>query len=110
MGAVKRWQWPDAFAGFSKQDASNVRDAIAAMAATPPRQNVQSANWAGNVIGQTLNIDANDAAGKDRIKELLAYWIRTDVLAVEERDNARSGRLTKVVVAGQNNPNSTSQG
>ena len=52
------------------------------MAADPPSQNVQSANWAGHIVGQTLNIDVNDAAGKDRIKELLAYWIKTDVLAV----------------------------
>ena len=109
VGAVKRWQWPDAFAGVSKQDASNVRDAIAAMAADPPSQNVQSANWAGNVIGQTLNIDVNDAAGKDRIKELLAYWIKTDVLAVEESQDSRNGRTKRVVVSGQNNPNSTNQ-
>ena len=110
MGAVKRWEWPDAFAGVSKQDAANVRDAIAALEATPPSQDIRANNWAGNVIGQCLGIDPNDTAGKARIKELLNYWIKTDVLAVEERENPRAGRAVKVIVAGQNNPNSTSQG
>jgi hypothetical protein len=84
VGAVKRWHWPDAFDGVSKEDASNVRDAIAAMDVNPPSQSVQASNWAGHTVGQTLNIDANDTAGKARIKELLAYWIKTDVLALDD--------------------------
>ena len=107
--AVKRWHWPDAFAGVSKQDASNVRDAIAAMAVDPPAHYVTSANWAGHTVGQTLNIDTDDDAGKARIKELLNYWIKTDVLAVEGRQDNRNGRTKKVVLVGQNNPNSTNQ-
>ena len=110
VGAVRLWQWPDAFDGISKQDASDVRTAIAAMAANPPSHSVQAATWAGYIIADTLNIDADDEAGRSRIKEMLKYWIKTDVLAIDERTNARAGRTVKVVIAGPNNPNSTNQG
>jgi hypothetical protein len=110
VGAVRLWQWPDAFDGISKQDASDVRTAIAAMAANPPSNSVQAATWAGYTIAETLNIDPDDEAGKQRIKDMLNYWIKTDVLAIDERINARAGRTVKVVIAGTNNPNSVSQG
>ena len=110
VGAVKRWEWPDAFAGISKQDAANVRDAIADMAVNPPAHSPRSNNWAGHALGPILGINVDDAAGYARIKELLNYWIKTDVLAVEEHMDRQKGRTKKVVVAGQNNPNSISQG
>jgi hypothetical protein len=80
------------------------------MAANPPSNSVQAATWAGYTIAETLNIDQTDEASKQRIKEMLNYWIKTDVLAVDERTDARQGRTKKVVIAGPNNPNSTSQG
>ena len=80
------------------------------MAANPPSHSVQAATWAGYVIAETLNIDPTDEAGKQRIKDMLNYWIKTDVLAIDERINARAGRTVKVVIAGTNNPNSVSQG
>ena len=104
VGAVRLWQWPDAFDGISKQDASDVRNAIAAMAANPPAHNVRSATWAGYVIADTLNIDPDDEAGRSRIREMLDYWVRTDVLAIEEQQDARQSRTKKVVIAGPNNP------
>ena len=104
------WQWPDAFDGISKQDASDVRTAIAAMAANPPSNSSKSATWAGYIIADTLNIDADDEAGRSRIKEMLKYWIKTDVLAIEEQHDRQKGRTKKVVIAGPNNPNSVSQG
>ena len=107
VGAVTKWTWPDAFDGISKQDASDVRTAIAAMAANPPAHNVRSATWAGYIIADTLNIDPDDEAGKSRIREMLDYWVRTDVLAIEEHQDARQSRTKKVVIAGPNNPLTT---
>ena len=110
VGAVTKWTWPDAFDGISKQDASDVRNAIAAMAANPPSQSARSQSWAGYIIAETLNIDPDDEAGKQRIKEMMAYWIKSDVLAIEEHQDARQGRVKNVIIAGPNNPNSVSQG
>ena len=80
------------------------------MAANPPSNSSKSATWAGCIIADTLNIDAEDEAGRSRIKELIKYWIKTDVLAIDERTDARQGRTKKVIIAGPNNPNSVSQG
>ena len=87
-----------------------MRTAIAAMAANPPSHSVQAATWAGYTIDETLNIDPDDEASKQRIKEMLNYWVKTDLLIVEERPDSRNGRTKKVVIAGPNNPNSVSQG
>ena len=87
-----------------------MRTAIAAMAANPPSHSVQAATQAGYTIDETLNIDPDDEARKQRIKEMLNYWIKTDVLAIEKRTDARQGRTKKVVIDGPNNPNSVSQG
>ena len=107
VGAVTKWSWPDAFDGISKQDASDVRNAIAAMAANPPSNSVQAATWAGYIIADTLSIDADDEAGRSRIKEMLKYWTKTDVLIIDERTDARQGRTKKVIIAGPNNPLTT---
>ena len=80
------------------------------MAANPPSNSVQAAAWAGHMIAEPLNIDPTDEAGRQRIKEMLNYWIKTDVLAVDERNNPRAGRTVNVIIAGPNNPNSISQG
>ena len=74
------------------------------MAANPPSNSVQAATWAGYTIAETLNIDPDDEAGKQRIKDMLNYWIKTDLLAIDERTDARQGRTKKVVIAGPNNP------
>ena len=87
-----------------------MRTAIAAMAANPPSNSVQAATWAGYTIAETLNIDPTDEAGRSRIREMLDYWVRTDVLAIEEQQDARQGRVKNVIIAGPNNPNSISQG
>ena len=84
-----------------------MRTAIAAMAANPPSHSVQAATWAGYAIAETLNIDPTDEVGKQRIKEMLNYWVKTDVLAVEDYMDRQKGRTKKVVIAGPNNPLTT---
>ena len=103
VGAIQPWQWPDMFDGISRQDASRVRSAFSSMA-EPPRENVRSANWAGNVIGQLLNIDVSSKSGKARVQVMLSKWIEKDVLRLASVHDPRSGRDTKVVIAGDNNP------
>ena len=74
------------------------------MAATPPSNSSKSATWVGYIIADTLNIDAEDEAGRQRIKEMLKYWIKTNVLTVQDYVDRQKGRTKKVVIAGPNNP------
>jgi hypothetical protein len=106
IGAVRRWEFPDLMAGVSTQDARRVQMAVAGMAENPPRRDVQSPDWAGWVIAKTLGLDGdhNDKAFKSRLGAMLATWIDSDVLAVEDRKTGPKGKSFKFVVAGSNNP------
>lgn len=103
VGAIKPWEWPDAFQGISKQDAAKVRSMIGAMT-EPPRADVRSANWAGVVIADALGIDLTTPSGKAKTKSVFAKWVATDVLRITEGRDNRAGRPVNVVVAGDNNP------
>jgi len=103
VGAVKPWEWPDAFTGVTKQDAARVRHEIDSME-TPPRADIRSANWVGSVVAATLNIDLDTKSGKAKVKALVSGWIKTDVLRIVEDRDKRAGRDVRVVVSGANNP------
>ena len=105
VGAVRRWNWPDAFTGVTTEDAANVRAAVDAMREHPPRESIRANNWVGHVVASVLGMNADDQASRARIKEMIRHWVGTDVLAVEDYQDSRAGRTTKVVVAGSNNPN-----
>lgn len=103
VGAIRPWQWPDAFMGLRREDAAAVRNAIAACD-PPPRESIQSKDWAGFVVAEVLGLDATEKADKARLSSLLKEWVKTGVLAVEMIRDHRAGRDVKAVVAGDNNP------
>ena len=107
VGAIRPWEWPDAFDGISRQDAAKVRSTIGAMA-EPPRADVRSASWAGVVIADTLGLDLSDEGDKARVKMMIVKWVKTDVLRIEKGRDQRAGRPVDVIVAGENNPLSDS--
>jgi hypothetical protein len=107
VGAVTEWEWPDAFDGITKEDAVAVRQVVAAMAADPPQESSRGNDWVGYKVAEVLGLNINEKAINAKIKQMLKHWIKEDVLAVVERQNRRSGRLSKYVVAGSNNPNIT---
>jgi len=107
VGAIERWEWPDAFDGVSRQDAARVRSVFAS-AVEPPRADIRSAKWAGVLIADTLGIDLTATAGKAKVKVMLEKWLATDVLRIAEGRDNRAGRPVNIIVAGDNNPMSES--
>ncbi len=103
VGAIERWEWPDAFDGVTRQDAARVR-AIFSSAAEPPRADIRSAKWAGVLIADTLGINMTTTSGKAKIKVLLEKWLASDVLRLAEGRDNRAGRPVNIVIAGDNNP------
>ncbi|MGN7867764.1 AAA family ATPase [Paracoccus sp. 22332] len=103
VGAIKPWQWPDAFMGLRREDAAAVRSAIAACDPAP-RESAKSKDWAGYVVADVLGLDGDDKADKARIMSLLKEWIKSGVLGLETVRDNRAGRDVKVVVAGDNSP------
>ncbi len=104
VGVLEPWQWPDAFANVTREDACRVQAALREMEDEPPRLNTQSAQWVGHVVARVLSIDADDKAARNRIGAMVKTWIRTGVLEVVEIRDVRQGRDVKAVLAGQNNP------
>lgn len=104
VGAIEKWEWPDAFDGLSKIDAARVQSAILAMS-EPPLESIRSPNrWAGIVVAEVLGLDISDKGQKARVASLIKGWVASGVLAVETAQNARAGREVNVIVAGPNNP------
>ena len=108
VGAIRPWQWPDAFDGITPQNAAQVRAVIDGMA-EPPRADVRSAKWVGEVVADVLGINLADKAERARVKEIVAVWVRKDVLRIVEGKDSRAGRSVQVVVCGGNNPLATSE-
>ncbi|QYK40238.1 MAG: AAA family ATPase [Paracoccaceae bacterium] len=104
--AVKRWSWPEAFAGVTINDASRVRAAIAARSADgrPPRENAQAKDWAGYVVAEVLGLDPAKKADKARIGSMLQGWIASGVLAKQNLPVGPNRKSVPCLVAGPNNP------
>jgi hypothetical protein len=114
VGALERWEWPDAFAGVTVEMAGAVYDALGEMD-PPAREAIQATNWAGYAVASICGFgisERDDAravkAKRARAKELIDQWVRNDVLQIKlHRDASRKER--KVVVPGPNNPRVTRQ-
>jgi RecA-family ATPase len=103
VGAVEAWKWPDAFDGVTKQDAARVRAEIDKMT-EPPRADVRSASWVGNIVADVLGLNITKIGDKAKVKSITAKWIETDVLRIAEGKDPRAGRTVNVVICGANNP------
>jgi hypothetical protein len=109
VGAVERWEWPNAFEGVTVEMAGQIYDALGEMD-PPARESVQSKDWAGYVVARICGFqftDRDDAkvakAKRARAKQLIDEWVRNGVLERAEcKDATRNNR--PVLVPGPNDP------
>lgn len=87
VGVVTKWQPPRAMDGVEASDLYQVQKIIQA---GDYRENAQSKEWAGHVVGRVLNLDSSDAKVKKRINQMLAAWLGTGALKVETRRDEKS--------------------
>jgi RecA-family ATPase len=103
VGAIKRWEWPDAFDGVTAQDAAKVRNIIDTMD-TPPRLDVRAKSWFGKVIAEVIGLDLANESDRVRVKAIAKKWLENDVLRAEQQHDNRTGRDVEIVICGGNNP------
>ena len=103
VGAVRSWEWPDAFDGITNSDAIRVQSVVASTV-PPPRYSSQSKQWVGIIVADVLGLDLEDKLHRARVNSMIGTWIKTKVLAIEEVADTRNGRTTKAVVRGENTP------
>lgn len=105
VASLEPWQWPDAFAGVSDNDALRVWGMVK-HANPAPRYSSQSAQWVGKIVAEVLGLNLDDKNHRARVNTMIGTWVKTGVLAVEEVEDTRNGRTTKAVFAGPNQPKS----
>jgi len=99
IGVATSWQLPGVFAGLSTHDLPRIQAAIES--GGPWARDVQSSDWAGIPIAQTLDLDLADEVAKERVKRMLAAWIAAKALKVATRPHPkRANRTQEIVIVG----------
>tara|TARA_Y100001973_G_C5208904_1_gene343820 strand:- start:12372 stop:14234 length:1863 start_codon:yes stop_codon:yes gene_type:complete len=99
VGVVKCWKFPDAFSDVTLQQARKLQFKIDDC---KPRLHHSADNWVGKIIAEELELNVEDKFDKAKIITIIKGWIKTKVLEVQEENNSRSGRSTKIVIRGSN--------
>jgi len=89
IGVATSWQLPGVFAGLSTHDLPRVQAAIES--GGPWTRDVQSSDWAGMPIAQTLDLDLADEVAKERVKRMLAAWIAAKALPASKKSKSDAG-------------------
>ena len=89
VGVATPWTWPELFDGISTAKAQAVQRAVAE---GHYRKDPRSENWVGQVIAQTVGMDAE--ADRKRITAILGEWVKNGVFKfVEKEDDQRRPRM-----------------
>ena len=103
IGVAVPYRLPDAFDGISGKDARRVQDIVgmAEKGDDPLRADIRAKNWVGYAIGDALNINPSEKAGKTRLNTIIKTWLNKDVLRVENLHSKRDGREVACVTVGK---------
>jgi uncharacterized protein with ATP-grasp and redox domains len=103
VGVCVPFKMPDLFDGVSARDAQAVQRLIgqAAERQEPYRLDARANHWAGKCVAVQLDLDMDKKHEKAKAKAILAKWIETGVLKVEEWPDKRQGRDVQCVVVGE---------
>lgn len=90
VGVVTRWSWPDPFDGVQAADLLAVQRKVDAGVW---RENSQAKEWVGHAVADVLGLDLEDKAAKQKVKALLARWLKegllVKVMATDEKSRER---------------------
>jgi hypothetical protein len=103
VGVAIPFKMPDLFDNVTAKHAQQVQRLVGAAAERqePMRASMQAKSWAGHAVAVVLDLDMDKAHEKAKAKAILAKWIETDVLRLDEWPDKRAGRDVKVVVVGE---------
>lgn len=95
VGAVHAWSWPDAFDGVSADDLLAVQRRVDE---GQWRENPQASEWVGKAVADALELDLDDKADKQKVKSLLATWVKTGALVKVSGPDANRQERTWIAV------------
>lgn len=103
VGAVERWEWPDAFDGVSASDAARVRSAFASSTGVH-KESPQAKDWGGLLVCDVLSLDPARPADRAKVKRMIETWVKSGVLAVENQRCPVKREMKPCLVAGPVRP------
>lgn len=98
VAVARPWVPPDAFDAVTTADLLRVQQALHGQGAL---ENIRANDWAGHIVGDVLDIDSTDDAGKTRIKALLKAWLRSGALVVKRVYDTQKGREANNIEVGE---------
>jgi hypothetical protein len=90
VGVVTSWEWPEPMDGVTEAD---LRAAQAEIAKGQWKRDPRASGWVGIPIARALKLDTSDPGDREKIKKLLAIWIKSGALRVIiSKDSTRHDR------------------
>lgn len=92
IGAVQRWQAPDAFGGITARQLYNIQRLIDENP-MKARKHSKAREWVGKIVAHVLDRNLDDQGEARRIETMLRTWLSTGALrTVEKLDETRQPR------------------
>lgn len=100
IGALQRWQAPNAFGGATARQLAHIQKTIDAADPAQTRKHSSSKSWVGKLIAFVLDMNPDDPADKAVIKKRIDTWLATGALRTvmlkdrnhEEREHVEVGK------------------
>ncbi len=80
IGALQRWQAPNAFGGATARQLYNIQKAISEAKSTQTRKHSASPNWVGKIVAFVLDMNIDDPKDKATIKTRISTWLASGAL------------------------------
>ena len=102
IGVAIEFKLPDLFDGVTTKDLRDVQIKVADAERNkdPYRADIRADDWIGNLVAEQLDLDLDKPKDKAKAKAVVAAWIKSNSLKIEEVPSARHGRDVKAVIVG----------
>jgi len=102
IGVATEFKLPDLFDGVTAKDLREVQIKVAEAEKNkdPYRADIRADDWIGNLVAEQLDLDLDKPKDKAKAKAVVAAWIKSNSLKIEEVPSARHGRDVKAVIVG----------
>ena len=102
IGVATEFKLPDLFDGVTAKDLREVQKKVADAEERkdPYRADIRADDWIGNLVAEHLNLDLDKPKDKAKAKTIVAAWIKSNSLKIEQVPSTRHGRDVKAVIVG----------
>ena len=102
VGVATEFKLPDLFDGVTAKDLRDVQKKVAEAEKNkdPYRADIRADDWIGNLVAEHLNLDLEKPKDKVKAKTIVAAWIKSNSLKIEQVPSTRHGRDVKAVIVG----------